>query len=126
MADESTRSVEESLRAAVDKISQYVDDVSKLQVETRYLVIGDDGSLPVGANGKVDFAQANAAAFSEIKIDGDSYTVVPIRKNANGEFVFQEALNQVHDRNVAAAVQYRKDIVAALKDVVVELGRKIV
>lgn len=126
MPEETTRSVEESLRAAVDKISHYVEDVATLQVETRYLVIGDDGALPTGANGKVDFAQANAAAFSEIKIDGDCYTVVPIRKNANGEFVFQEALNQVHDRNVAAAVQYRKDIVSALKDVVVELGRKLV
>lgn len=126
MAEETARSLEDSVKSAVDKISQYVDDVSKLQVETRYLVIGDDGTLPVGPNGRVDFTQANAAAFSEIKIDGDCYTVVPIRKNANGDLVFQEALNQVHDRNVAAAVQYRKDIVAALKDVVVELGRKLV
>lgn len=111
------RSIEESVKSAVDKISQYVDDVSKLQVETRYLVIGDTPTA--------DFKTAQAAARTEIKIDGDCYTVVPIRKAANGEFVFQEALNEVHDRHVAAAIQYRKEIVGALKDVVVELGRKI-
>ncbi|MCC7165926.1 MAG: hypothetical protein IT331_25735 [Anaerolineae bacterium] len=126
MAEDTARSVEESVKAAVAKISQYVSDIAELEVETRYLVIGADGNLPVGADGKVDFAQANAAALSQIKIDGDCYTVVPIRKTADGDFVFQETLNQVHERNVAAAVQYRKDIVEALKDVVVELGRKIV
>lgn len=111
------RSIEESVKSAVDKIAQYVDDVSKLQVETRYLVISD--------NGTANFDQAQAAARTEIRIDGDCYTVVPIRKATNGDFVFQEALNGVHDRHVDAAIQYRKDIVAALKDVVVELGRKI-
>jgi hypothetical protein len=70
-------------------------------------------------------ASAFAAAKSEIRIDGDSFTVVPVRMSANGEYVFQEALSQVHDRNVAAAIQYRAEIMMALKDVLTELGKKI-
>jgi hypothetical protein len=115
-----SQSIEESVKAAVSRISHYVDDVSTLQVETRYLIIGPEVELRTQ-----DVASAFAAAKSEIRIDGDSFTVVPVRMSANGEYVFQEALSQVHDRNVAAAIQYRAEIMMALKDVLTELGKKI-
>jgi hypothetical protein len=94
-----------ALKSAADKIAKYVDEVSTMTVETRFVDIDA---------GTVDFDQARPVARTVVRLDGDSSTIVPMRKNADGVMAVDADLFELHERNVATAIDYRSQIMDAL------------
>ena len=101
--------LEKSLKSAAEKIAQYIDDAATLTVETR--------AIEIGAAGGAQFDQARPVARSIIRMDGDSEMVVPIRSSDKpGQMEVDTALYDLHQRNVATAIEYRARILSALLD----------
>ncbi|UCH61175.1 MAG: hypothetical protein JSV61_06755 [Anaerolineales bacterium] len=95
-----------ALKNVASSISQYVKDASMMQVETRYVEIAEDG--PSG------FDAAKPVARTIIKLDGDSETILPMRKNEAGSTVVDTELFELHQQNVSTAIDYRARILNAL------------
>jgi len=101
--------LQNSLKSAAEKIAQYIDDAATLTVETR--------AIEIGAAGGGQFDQARPVARSVVRLDGDSETVVPIRSSDKpGQMEVDAALYELHQRNVATAIEYRARILSALLD----------
>jgi len=98
--------LENSIKNAAAKVSEYVADVATMVVETKY--------VEIGAGGGVDFDQAKPAARTLIKLDGDSETIVPMRAAETGESEVDTVLFDLHERNVATAIDYRASMLDAL------------
>jgi len=75
-------------------------------VETKYVEVGKDGS--------VDFNQARPVARTIIKLDGDSESVVPVRRNEAGAPEVDSALFELHQQNVTTTIEYRARMLNAL------------
>ena len=95
-----------ALKNAATVVGQYVKDVATMTVETKYVVLGTDGS--------VDFSQARPAARTIIKLDGDSESVVPVRLNQAGVTEVDSALLELHQQNVTTTIEYRTRMLNAL------------
>jgi hypothetical protein len=95
-----------ALKNIATSVAQYVKDASMMQVETLYVEIGEKGSA--------DFAAAKPAARTIIKLDGDSETILPLRKNEAGGTVVDSDLFDLHKQNVSTAIEYRARILNAL------------
>jgi len=95
-----------ALKNVATSIAQYVKDASMMQVETRYVEIGDAGSA--------EFDNAKPVARTVIKLDGDSETILPMRKNEAGTTVVDSELFELHQENVLTAIEYRSSILNAL------------
>jgi hypothetical protein len=93
-----------ALKSASQTIAKYVDNVATMTVETRYVDVGET----------VDFAKALPAARTEIRLDGDCATVLPVRKNEVGAFVVDGDMFAMHQQNVATAIDYRARMMQAL------------
>jgi hypothetical protein len=101
--------LEKSLKSAAEKIAQYIDDAATMTVETR--------TIEISAQGVTQFDQAQAVARSVVRMDGDSETVVPVRPSGKpGQTEVDAALYELHQRNVATAIEYRARILSALLD----------
>jgi len=98
--------METALKNIAASVAQYVKDASVMAVETRYVEVGEGGSA--------DFDKAKPAARTTIKLDGDSETVLPMRKNEAGVAVVDSELFELHQQNVNTAIQYRASILNAL------------
>ena len=48
--------------------------------------------------------------MTEISVDGDCYSVVPVRKSDTGQIQVDDKLLGLHNENVKEARQYRQDI----------------
>lgn len=103
--------LENSVRSAAETVASYVKDAAMMKVETKYIEVG-------GAPG-----EARLAASTVIRLDGDSETVVPMRAAANGSLEIDAALLDIHERNVAAAIEYRSKMTAALLNLLQPRGR---
>jgi hypothetical protein len=97
---------ETSLRQAAETIARYIDDAATLNVETRYVVLGDQDTI--------DFEQAKPIARTVIKLDGDSTLIAPMRKREDGTLELDADLLRLHQRNVETAIDYRERILSAL------------
>ncbi|NJN19530.1 MAG: hypothetical protein HC822_26450, partial [Oscillochloris sp.] len=53
-------------------------------------------------------------AYTQVKLDGDSKTVVPMRKGNNGTLEIDATLFEIHERNVATATEYRARVLNSL------------
>lgn len=93
-----------ALKSAAQKIAKYVDNVATMTVETRFVDLGDT----------VNFDKALPAARTEIRLDGDCATVLPMRKNEVGILSVDGDLYAVHQQNVATAIDYRTRMMDAL------------
>ena len=95
------RSLEGALRDAVQKVARYVEDALEMEVVTKYATVGPDGDR--------DFAAAKPVALTRFKADGDIEVVVPARESEPGsvQLDINDALLELHERNVAAAIEYR-------------------
>lgn len=101
--------LQNAIRSAAEKVAQYVHDVATLTVETRAVTIDSGG----GAR----FDQALPVARSIIKMDGDSETIVPLRRAGEKEqSALDTALYELHQANVNTAIEYRARILGALLD----------
>jgi len=98
--------LENALKTTATNVAKYVEDAATLQVETRFVEIGADGSP--------DFDQAKPVARTIIKLDGDSATVVPVQKNEAGALEVDQELFSLHQQNVNTAIEYRARMLNAL------------
>jgi hypothetical protein len=92
--------VKEALRAAADTISKYVRDMATLTVVTQTMEVGS--------------GQAVDAARSEIKLDGDNSTTIPVTKSATGKLEVDTVLYDLHMQNVKAAIDYRAQLMISM------------
>ncbi len=101
--------LEQSVKRAAEHIVKYVEDAATLKVQTRYVEISAD----TGAS-----AKPKPAAYTEIKLDGDADTVIPVRKAENSsELEVDTSLFDIHERNVQTAIEYRARMLDALIEV---------
>jgi hypothetical protein len=95
-----------SLKNVAASVAKYVEDVATMEVITKYVEIGTDKT--------VDFTQARPVASTTVKLDADSETVVPLRVGQGGVLEVDSELYELHQRNVATAVDYRTSMMNAL------------
>jgi hypothetical protein len=94
--------LKEAIKNAADKIATYVSDVATMTVETRYVEMGGD------------FEKSKLAARTVIKLDGDSETVLPMKMGTDGTLVVDTIVNEKHQENVQAAIDYRAEMLERL------------
>ena len=104
-----------ALRNAASRVAKYVQDAATMLVETKY--------VEVGAGGNVDFQAAKPVARTEIKLDGDSEAVLPMRRNDTGGMEVDATLFELHQQNVATAIDYRARMLNALLSTLVSQRR---
>jgi hypothetical protein len=83
-------------------------------VETKYIEIGGNGGSAAG--------QASTAARTVIKLDGDSESTIPMRKNEAGILEVDSDLFNLHQQNVTTAIEYRARILNALLSTILSRG----
>lgn len=98
--------LETAIKNAATSMAKYVRDASMMQVETKF--------VEVDLNGATDFQQARPVARTVIKLDGDSESTVPMRQNEAGVLEVDTTLFELHQQNVATAIEYRARILNAL------------
>jgi hypothetical protein len=98
--------METALKSIAASLAQYVKDAAVMQVETLYVDL-DEATA-------VNFDKARPAARTIIKLDGDSQTIVPARKNEAGVPTVDGDLFELHRQNVATAIEYRARVLEAL------------
>jgi arginine decarboxylase-like protein len=98
--------LENAIKKAAVKIAQYVEDVAKLTVETRY--------VEVGSGQATDYDQARPLASTLITLDGDNHSVVPMQRTKEGALELDSTLYEIHQDNVATAIAYRTEMMQAL------------
>jgi len=103
--------LEESIKVAAEKVAKYIEDVATLTVETRYVEIGGAGAVNFDTDSK-------AAARTIIKLDADGQVIVPMRPAEGGELEIDTALNDLHERNVKTAIEYRERMLKMLVGVI--------
>jgi hypothetical protein len=101
----ATPELKEALKNVADKIAQYVNDAATMTVETRYVEMG----------GKPE--DAKMAARTIVKLDGDSESILPMKKGPDGTLVVDTVVNEMHQQNVQAAIDYRAEMLERLLDV---------
>jgi hypothetical protein len=94
-----------ALKSAADKIVKYIDNISTLTVETRFVEV---------QGAQADFAGAQPAACTVIRLDGDCSAIVPLRKNEAGVLEVDNDLFEMHQSIVATAIDYRTKMMASL------------
>jgi hypothetical protein len=98
--------LEDSIREAAAKVREYVEQAAVLEVRTFYQLTGAEplSSLDVERPG----------AYTEVRLDGDTKVVVPMRKGRDETMELDETLFSIHERNVATATAYRAQVLGAL------------
>lgn len=91
----TSNEIKEALKLVAEQVTSYVKDASEMTVETRFLELG----------GKTD--EVKVAARSIVKFDGDSFFDVPVRRDANNNFVPDTGMYELHEKNVQATIEYR-------------------
>jgi hypothetical protein len=103
-----------SLKNAAASVAKYIDDAATMEVITKFVEI-DSSAAP-------DFDSARPVARTIIKLDADSETVIPMRKGASGALEVDSALFEIHQANVATAIDYRASLLDAMLSPI--LGRE--
>ena len=97
--------LKEALKNIADKVASYVEDAATMTVETSYAEMG------------ADFKQAKLAARTVIKLDGDSATVLPMKKGPDGGLVVDTVVHEMHQEHVQGAIDYRAEMLEQLLSV---------
>jgi hypothetical protein len=98
--------LDDSIREAAAQVRKYVEDAAVMQVRTFYVLTGAEDVSKLDAE--------RPGAFTEVKLDGDSKVVVPMRKGRDDSMELDEALFSIHERNVQTATDYRARVLNAL------------
>lgn len=98
----ATTEIKEALKNVADNIAKYVNDAATMSVETSYVEMGT----------KVE--SATLAARTVIKLDGDSSSILPMKKGADGALTVDTTIYDMHQQNVQAASSYRAAILESL------------
>ena len=94
--------LKEAFKNAADKVAQYVEDVATMTVETRYVELGSGPD------------QSKLAARTIIKLDGDCESILPMKPGPDGVLVVDTVVNEMHQENVQAAIDYRSEMLEKL------------
>jgi hypothetical protein len=94
--------LKEALKNAADTIAKYVENAATMTVETRYVEMGGDAK------------DSKLAARTVVKLDGDSETILPMKKGPDGTLVVDTVINEMHQENVQAAIDYRAEMLEKL------------
>jgi hypothetical protein len=106
--------IQEILKDTAAKIKELVANAATMTVETWYIEMGEE-DIPIGADGKALFRQnAHPLAMTEVRFDGDSISVLPMRKGEGGLLVVDREVKEMHDHNVKTATDYRTGILSSL------------
>jgi hypothetical protein len=100
--------LENSIRNAAEQVAKYVEDAAVMEVKTYYVL--------VSASAQPDTLKDRPGAYTQVKLDGDNTTVVPMREGREGVLEVDAALFEIHERNVATATEYRAKVLGALID----------
>jgi len=98
----ATPEMKEALKNAADTIAKYVQNAATMTVETRYVEMGGDAK------------DSKLAARTVVKLDGDSETIMPMKKSPDGGLVVDTVMNEMHQENVQAAIDYRAEMLEKL------------
>ena len=110
MADE----IQDTLKEVAKRIGEFVNDAATMSVETWYVEVGGEG-IPVDEEHIAHFKQvATPVAQTDIRFDGDSTAVIPMRRGASGELEVHQELLALHVQNVRTATEYRASILSSL------------
>lgn len=101
MANELTNAI----KSAATKVSSYIDDLSKMTVETRCMDLNTQS---------LTFEGSKAVARTDLSMDGDCSTILPTRLNVTGEQAIDAEMFQAHQQVVAMAIEYRARMLASL------------
>ena len=101
--------LQNSIRNAAERIVQYIDDASSMTVETKYVI--------VDAAGDIAFDQAKPLARSDMALDGDSDSIVPMRLTEAGRLDLDASLLELHMANVETAIQYHKSALEISREI---------
>jgi len=99
-----------SIRNALQTIADQIADGSNLTISTFVQVLDASGSVQV-AGARVEVAR------TEISIDGDREVVVPVILDV-GDLRVPQGVYDLHERHVAEASAYRKQLLDILVDFV--------
>jgi hypothetical protein len=114
------REIQETLREVAETIGDLIEDATTMTVETWYVEIDVD-NVPVDAEGKADFRKnAHPLALTEVKFDGDSVAVLPMRRGADGRLEVDDESRDLHERNVRTATLYRAGLLNSLVGILKE------
>ena len=112
MANDFTSSV----RNAAASVAKYVEDAATMEVITKYVEIDSDAFS--------DFEAAKPVSRTIIKLDSDSETIFPMRAGSGGALEVDLTLFELHQQNVATAIDYRARILDALLSTVMSRERE--
>lgn len=98
--------LENSIRSAAEKVAAYVDNIATMTVETKY--------VNVDTKGDIDFSQAKPIARTIVRLDGDSEAILPVHTNEGGAMAVDADLLDLHEQNVATAIDYRAKLLNAV------------
>lgn len=94
-----------AVKSVAEKIVRYVDDMATLTVETRFMDVQSQSAT---------FETARAVARTEIRMDGDCTTVLPVQPNTAGQMAVDAEMFEMHQRAVGTAIEYRTKVLNAL------------
>ncbi len=115
VATEGAPSPEVSIKRMLQAVAEGLNDGSKLLVETKVQVLNASGEVRVAG-------PLVSVARTEISLDGDREIVAPVLLDT-GEFRVPEAVYALHERHVAEALAYRKELLGLLVEFV--RGRRV-
>jgi hypothetical protein len=116
MADE----IQDTLKEVAKRIGEFVDNAATMTVQTWYVEVGA-GEIPVDEENVAQFKQvATPAARTDLRFDGDSTGVIPMRRGADGELEVHKELLALHVQNVRTATEYRASILGSLVSILKE------
>jgi metal-dependent amidase/aminoacylase/carboxypeptidase family protein len=107
--------LENNIRAAAEKMAKALADASELTVETKYVEID-----PQNPN---NLEKALLVAKTVIKLDGDQEMTVPMKRGESGALELDEGLLEIHQQNVANAIEYRSSSLETLLSYLPGRGR---
>jgi hypothetical protein len=99
----ATTEIRDALKSTADQIAKYVQNAAEMKVETLYIEMGS-----------ANFDQAKLAARTIVKLDGDSQSVLPMKKGEDGNLVVDAVVFDLHQQNVQAAIDYRSEMITAM------------
>lgn len=97
--------IQNAIKATMESISKYVEQVATLTVETRYLDVTAQ---------TVTFDVAKPVARTDISLTGDCTTILPGHPNETGAMAVDAVMFQLHQQSVATAIEYRARMLTAL------------
>ncbi len=98
--------LENSIRAAAEKVARYIEDAATMEVKTYYVL--------VTARETPNLETERPGAYTMVKLDGDSKTIVPMREAREGGLEIDGPLFAIHERNVNTATEYRSRVLSSL------------